>query len=154
VHAEEKYLVDPDASLGTWFARVHETIAVASRITLQRVFEGRTLEADEVAEEQIGLASDICAEAIRGLSRLWPDAHPASTREDIIELISREPHPGVEGWEAVSSCLLRCCAELEPLANGLREGDLPMASAAEGNQVMNSLYYAALHAFGLVYVLC
>jgi hypothetical protein len=37
VQAEEKYLIHPSSTLGTWFARVQETISVASRVTLMRI---------------------------------------------------------------------------------------------------------------------
>lgn len=155
VHAEEKYLIAPGSTLGTWFARVHETIAVASRVGLARIEDGRDLAEDETASEQLGLYADICAEAIRAAARVWVSEGSSEAREQIIELVSAD-QTGLERlcWEELVICILRCCAALEPIANGLRAGDLPMGEPTDRTEVANCLQEVAGHAYRAAVVLC
>ena len=155
VQAEERYLVDPDATLGVWFARVHETIAVASRVTLQRIDESRRPGEDEVADEQLGVHADICAEAIRATAQVWGGGPSPLARAEILDLISGRSRPMEQlTWSVLLVILTRCSAALEPLANGLREADLPMAEPTDCEVVAECFLSAALHAFEAVHVLC
>jgi hypothetical protein len=152
--AEEKYLAEPGATLGTWFARVHETIAVASRVSLERFEEARSLTEDDVAAEQVGLQADICAEAIRAAAQAW-GVPPTHAREEILGLVlSRHPtHPEFR-WIALLESLVRCNAALESLANGLREVDLPMGPPTDCHAVAESFVEVAGHSYGALYALC
>jgi hypothetical protein len=155
LQAEEKYLVDPGATLGTWFARVQETIAVASRVTLRRIEECRLPAEDDAADELVGLYADICAEAIRAAAQVWGERPSPRAREEILHLVSsRQPSADRLCWKTFLESLARCSAALEPLANGLREMDLPMGEPTDCERVAESLLEAARHAFGAVYVLC
>lgn len=155
VQAEERYLVDPGATLGIWFARVQETIAVASRVTLRQIDEGRRPSEDEVADEQLGVHADTCAEAIRATAQVWGGGPSPLARAEILDLISGRSRPTEHlTWSALLVMLARCSAALEPLANGLREADLPMAEPTDCEVVADCFLNAALHAFGAVRVLC
>lgn len=152
--AEEKYLADPGATLGTWFARVHETIAVASRVSLTRIEESRALAEEDVAGEQVGLQADICAEAIRAAAQAW-GVRPSDAREEILSLVlDRHPAPVESQWKALLGSLARCNAALEPIANGLREMDLPMGTPTDCEAVAESFVEVAGHSFGALYALC
>jgi hypothetical protein len=154
LRAEEKYLVDPDATLGTWFARVSEPIAVASRVTLARIAEGRLPVEEDIAKEQIGLFADICAEAIRAAAQVWGTAPSAQVREETLQIVARRaPMDGACSRTALK-CLVCCIAALEPLANGLREGDLPMSEPADCEVIAESLLGVAGQAFAAVGALC
>lgn len=134
--AEEMYLVDSDATLGTWFARVAETLAVASRVVMNWVDEGRSLEEKEVVLEQAGLFADICAEAIRAASRAQGKERSAQARGEVLEAAFVSPAAVMDSsWSARLSVLARCTAALEPVANGLREGDLPMSEPTDCDRV-------------------
>lgn len=155
LQAEEKYLVDPDATLGTWFARVQEPISVAARVTLTHIEESRLPIDNAVAEEQLGLHADICAEAIRAAAQVWEQGPSPRAREEILDLVSRRRLPPSQvSWSALLISVARCSAALEPLANGLRERDLPMGEPTDCSQVVDSFVEAAGHAFGATYVLC
>ena len=155
VQAEERYLFDPGATLGIWFARVQETIAVASRVTLRGIDEDRRPSDDEVADEQLGVHADICAEAIRATAQVWGGGPSPLARVEILDLVSGRFRPTQElNWSALLLMLTRCSASLEPLANGLREADLPMAEPTDCEVVADCFLSAALYAFGAVYVLC
>jgi hypothetical protein len=155
LQAEEKYLVDPGATLGTWFARVQETVAVAFGVTLSRIEESRPPSEEQIVEEQIGLHADICAEAIRAAAQLAVGGPSAGAREEILRLVSQRRPPAPQPrWAASLECLARCTAALEPLANGLREGDLPMGEPTDCDRVTESLLEAASQAFGMVHALC
>jgi hypothetical protein len=149
--AEEKYLADPAATLGTWFARVHETIAVASRVSLARIEESRSLAEEDVAAEQVGLQADICAEAIRAAAQAW-GVRPCDAREEILALVmNRHPTPAESQWQALLESLICCNAALEPIANGLREADLPMGTPTDCEVVAVSFIEVAGHSFGVLY---
>ncbi len=152
--AEERYLVAPGASLGTWFARVHETIAVASRVTLARSAEGRLPGECDVASELAGLYADICAEAIRGAAQLLEGESPRRARDEALDHVSAVRVRLVDlTWERLLELLVCLNAQLEPLANGLREGDLPMGEPTDCDLVMERLVAVAEGAFGAVCVL-
>lgn len=154
LQAEEKYLIDPEATLGTWFARVEETIAVASRITLARIDEGRSALNGEIAAEQIGLFADICAEAIRGAARIWgPSPSPHTTEMIITFAADRAAIAGPPSWATILATLARCSAALEPIANGLREADLPMGEPTDCDQVCDCLIEVAACSCGGLYAL-
>ncbi|HWC47859.1 MAG TPA: hypothetical protein VG448_03150 [Solirubrobacterales bacterium] len=151
--AEEKYLVAPDASLGTWFARVTETLAVAARVVIERT-EG-DCGPGEFTAEQLGLFADICAEAIRAAAQVWGSSSSSRAREEIVELIISTPHPSaspssIGGLWSLAGCL----AAMEPLANGLRDGDLPMGEPIDCDRVAEALLGVALHAFQAIEDLC
>jgi len=153
--AEEKYLVEPDATLGTWFARVAETVAVAARVVLERLEEGRRPEEAEVAGEQLGLFADICAEAIRATSQVWSESPSSQAREEIVQLISDSPRTLTgPSWVGALGSLAQCVAALEPLANGLRDGDLPMAEPTDCDRVAEALLEVAIHALQAIDALC
>lgn len=153
--AEEKYLVEPDATLGTWFARVAETVAVAARVVLERLEEGRRPQEAEVGAEQLGLFADICAEAIRATSQVWGESPSARAREEIVELISDSPRTLTgPSWVGTLGSLAQCIAALEPLANGLRDGDLPMAEPTDCDRVAEALLEVAIHALQAIDALC
>jgi hypothetical protein len=154
LQAEEKYLVNSRASLGIWFARVQEPICVACRITLQRLAEGRRLGEADVAAEQAGLQADICAEAIRAAAQLWPDGPSPEARDEVLALVAARARiaSGVV-LSDVLSALVGCTAALEPLANGLREEDLPMGDPTDREAVIASLVEVIDHAFGVIYAL-
>jgi hypothetical protein len=155
VQAEERYLVDPGATLGIWFARVQETIAVGSRVTLRQIDEARQPDEDEVADEQLGVHADICAEAIRATAQVWGGGPSPLARVEILDLVSGRSHPIQQlTWLDLLVLLARCSASLEPLANGLREADVPMAEPTDCEVVADCFLNAALHAFGGVHVLC
>jgi hypothetical protein len=152
--AEERYLVEPGASLGVWFARVHETIAIASWVTLSRAEEGRRPSEKDVATELAGVYADISAEAIRGAARLQREGGPQA-RDEVLDYVSSfNARLGILGWERLFELLASLNAQLEPLANGLREGDLPMAAPTDCDVVMARLVAVAQNAFGVVCVLC
>lgn len=155
LQAEEKYLVEPGASLGTWFARVQEPIGVGCRVTLRRLGEGRRLGEADVAGEQLGLQADICAEAIRAAAQLSPGGPSPGAREDILAFVARRgPATSVATLPDVLVALAFCTAALEPLANGLREGDLPMGDPTDGGAVTDCLIEVGDHAFGVIRALC
>jgi len=155
LQAEEKYLVHPSATLGTWFARVQETIAVASRVTLGRIEESRGLSEDEIADEQLGVHADICAEAIRAAAQVWGGGPSPLAREEILDLVSsrRPPDPRL-CWMTFLLSLAHCNAALEPIANGLREMDLPMGAPTDCEAVAQSFIAVGSHSFGALYALC
>jgi len=153
--AEEKYLARPDSSLGVWFARVHETIAVASRVTLARLGESRGPSEGEVADEQLGVYADICAEAVRAAAQVWVGGPSPHARMEILREVAGGHRPTEQlSWPALLVSLAGCSAALEPLANGLREADLPMREPTEGGVIAECFRGAAEHAFGAVHVLC
>jgi len=153
--AEEKYLVAPDATLGTWFARVAETVAVAARVVLERLEEGRRPEEAGIAGEQLGLFADICAEAIRATSQVWNKTSPAQAREEIVELILASPRTLTgPSWVGTLGSLAQSVAALEPLANGLRDGDLPMGEPTDCDRVAEALLEVAIHALHAIDALC
>lgn len=155
LQAEEKYLIEPGASLGTWFARVQEPICVGTRVTLGRLEEGRSLWEAEVAGEQLGLQADVCAEAIRALAQLSPGGPSPEAREQVLYFVARRfALPTVVGIPDLLVVLARCTAALEPLANGLRDGDLPMGPPTDRDAVEEPLLTVAKQAFGAVNGLC
>ena len=77
--AEENFPAEPGLSLGTWFARVQETIAAAARVTVVQIERRRLLVEDDVASEHAEVFADICAEASRAAARLG-DCAPAGDR--------------------------------------------------------------------------
>jgi hypothetical protein len=155
LQAEEKYLVKSSASLGIWFARVQEPICVACRVTLQRLAEGRGLGEADVAAEQVGLQADICAEAIRAAAQLWPGGPSPEARDEILALVAARAR-GAFGvvLSNVLIALAGCTAALEPLANGLREEDLPMGDPTDREAVIASLVEVIDGAFGVIRALC
>lgn len=153
--AEEKYLVAPESTLGTWFARVAETVAVAARVVLERLEEGRRPEESGIAGEQLGLFADICAEAIRATSQVWSERPSAQSREEIVELIIASPCTLTgPSWVGTLGSLAQCVAALEPLANGLRDGDLPMGEPTDCDRVAEALLEVAIHALHAIDALC
>lgn len=155
LQAEEKYLVEPGASLGTWFARVQETICVGIRVTLGRLEEGRSLREADIAGEQLGLQADVCAEAIRALAQIWPGGPSPEAREQVLDVVAgRFALPVVASIADLLVVLARCTAAMEPLANGLRDGDLPMGNPTDRNAVGQSLLTVAKQSFGAVHGLC
>lgn len=155
LQAEEKYLVEPDASLGTWFARVQEPICVGCRVTLLRLSEGRRLGEAEVAGEQLGLQADICAEAMRAAARLSPGGPSPGATDDILAFIARLGDTrSVATLFDVLVALAFCTSALEPLANGLRERDLPMGHPTDGEAVTDCLIEVSAYAFGVIHALC
>jgi hypothetical protein len=156
VQAEEKYLVQPAATLGTWFARVQETIAVASRVTLLRIDGSRLVSEDDIADEQLGVHADICAEAIRAAAQVWGGGPSPLARVEILDSLSgrRQPVLLELTWQNLLVGLARCSAALEPLANGLREADLPMGEPTDCDIVAECFLGVAGHAYGAVHVLC
>jgi hypothetical protein len=152
--AEERYLVDPDASLGTWFARVHETIAVASGVTLARSMEGRLPTEVDVAAELSGVYADICAEAIRAAALFRDEGSSTQARDEVLGCVVAVRVRLVQlRWERLLELLVSLNATLEPIANGLREGDLPMGAPIDCDLVMERLIAVADGAFGAVCVL-
>lgn len=155
VLAEEKYLAHPSSTLGTWFARVQETIAVASRVTLARIDGSRGPSEGEVVDEQLGVHADICAEAIRAAAQVWGGGPSPHARAEILDLLSGHPHPVHQlSWPTLLMSLARCSAALEPLANGLRDADLPMGESTDCEIVAACFLGTAQYAFGAVHVLC
>ncbi len=153
--AEENYLAEPGLSLGTWLARVEETISVAARAILAQIEHQRLLIEEDVAIGQAGLFADICAESIRAVSRL-PSDGSGSAKDDFLELVAAGDHlPPGPGWDELQEALLRCQVALEPIANGLREGDLPMDAESDHDEIVSaSLLEVARWSFGVVYALC
>jgi len=152
--AEERYLVDPGASLGTWFARVHETIAVASGVTLARAMEGRLPTEVDVAAELSGVYADVCAEAIRAVAQLREEGPSTQARDEVLGCVVAVRVRLVQlRWERLFELLVSLNATLEPIANGLREGDLPMGAPIDCDLVMERLITVADGAFGAVCVL-
>jgi hypothetical protein len=155
LQAEEKYLVEPGASLGTWFARVQEPIAVGSRVTLRRVGEGRRLAEDDIRAEQLGLLADICAEAVRAAAQLAPGGSSPAVRDAILAVVAGcRPIRPVASLFEVLVVLASCTAALEPLANGLREGDLPMGDPTDCDAVSACLVEVGVHSIGVIDELC
>ncbi len=153
--AEEKYLVAPDATLGTWFARVAETITVAACVAFEHLDEGRRPEEPEVIREQLGLFADVCAEAIRATSQIWGRRPSPRAREEIVQLISDSPRTFTgPSWVGTLVSLTQCVAALEPLANGLRDGDLPMGEPTDCDRVAEALLEVAIHALQAIDALC
>lgn len=153
--AEEKYLVAPEATLGTWSARVTETLAVAARIILVRIEEGRRLEEEEVTSEQLGLFADICAETIRATSKVWGDAPAQLARDEVLAAIFATPRTLTgPSWVGALGSLTQCLAAVEPLANGLRDGDLPMGEPTECELVAAALLEVGVHALQAIESLC
>lgn len=153
--AEEMYLVAPDATLGTWFARVTETIAVAARVVLEWIEEGRRLGETDIVGEQLGLFADICAEAIRAASRASGEGQVIQAREEILEMAFVSPMALMDStWGSRLRVLARCNAALEPLANGLRDGDLPMGEPTDCDQVAASFIAVAILALHVVEAHC
>ena len=152
VHAEEKYLVDPEATLGTWLARVQETVSVACRVTVARMAEGRSPLEGALLDEQLGLYSDICAETIRATAQAWGDSPSPQATEEIAQLLAERCRGDIalDSWHGFLMALVRCTAALEPLANGLREGDLPMGEPTDCDEVAECLLEVAQVAFGVV----
>lgn len=154
--AEENYLAEPGLSLGIWLARVEETLAVAARAVLAHIDHGCLLIEEDVAIMQAGLFADVSAEAIRAVVRLCGEQPRPEVKEKILELVATcDPLPPRPGWDELQEALLRCQAALEPIANGLRNGDLPMEAAIDREgAVSNSLLEVARHGFAVVYALC
>lgn len=155
LQAEEKYLVSPSASLGIWFARVQEPICVACRVTLARLVEGRRLGEADIAAEQVGLQVDICAEAIRAAAQLWEGGPSPAARDEVLTLVAARGRADFPiSLSKVLVALVSCTAALEPLANGLREDDLPMGDPTDREAVTACLVEVIDHAFGVIYALC
>lgn len=156
VQAEEKYLVHPGSTLGTWFARVQETIAVSSRVMLMQIDGSRRPSEDEVANEQLGVHADICSEAIRAAAQVWGGGPSPHARAEILDLLSGRPQPVNQqlSWPMLLVSLARCSAALEPLANGLRDADMPMGEPTDCEIIADCFLGAAEHAFGAVHALC
>lgn len=150
--AEEHYLIAPNATLGTWFARVQETVSVASRVTVGRIEEGGPPLEEEVAREQVGLLADICAEAIRAVRQIWPGFPAPSTENDLFEFAAVGDTQ--MSWTLLLISLARCSAALEPVANGLRDRDLPIDGSVDCEVIADSFQDVAGYAFGAVYSLC
>lgn len=155
LQAEEKYLVEPGTSLGTWFARVQEPICVGCRVTLLRLGEGRLLGEADVAGEQLGLQADICAEAIRAAARLSRGGPSPGANEEILAFVARLGRTrSVAGLLDVLVALAFCTGALEPLAGGLREGDLTMGDPTDRKAVTDCLVEVSAYSFGVVHALC
>lgn len=154
--AEERYLVSPEATLGTWFARVTETLTTAARIILVRIEEGRHLDEEEVAAEQLGLFADICAETVRATSKVWEGGQPQLAREEILTAIFASTPLTLPGpsWVGTLGSLTQCVAALEPLANGLRDGDLPMGEPTDCELLAAALLEIGVHALHAIESLC
>ncbi len=148
-------IYDPDLTLGIWLARGEETIAVAARVTLGQIERHRLLVEDDVATEQAGVFADVCGEAIRAAARIW-GGHLAQASEEILSLLgASEIAARRPGWDDLLISLAGCSAALEPVANGLREGDLPMdGEASHDGLVVQSLTGVARRAFEPVFLLC
>lgn len=155
LRAEDEFPSDPDLSLGGWFARVQETIGVASRVTLERIEQGRILVLEDVATEEAGLFADVCAEAIRAAARAW-GGNPLAASEEIFDFLARTEASGNRpGWDEILETLARCGAALEPVSNRLRDGDVPMTAVVDSDDaVMQGLLGVARQAFDVVYALC
>jgi nuclease-like protein len=153
VYAEESFLADPDLSLGTWLARVQETISVASATALGSAEAGRTLESDDVAAETLGVFADLCAETVRAAARLAPASASSNPKEAVITLACRDDWPSRIDWTDVKDSLIRCQIAIEPLASGLRDGDRPMVDAA-GEEAYLTFLEVIRQGFSVVYGLC
>jgi hypothetical protein len=155
LQAEEKYLVKPSASLGIWFARVQEPICVACRVTLVRLVECRRLGEADVAAEQVGLQADICAEAIRAAAQLWRGGPSPEAQDEILALVAARTRSAcADDLSDVLVALVGCSAALEPVANGLREEDLPMGDPTDREAVTACLLDVVDRAFGVIHALC
>lgn len=153
VRAEESFLADPDLTLGTWLARVQETISVASATTLAAAETGRVLERDDVAAEAIGVFADLCAETVRAAARLSPVSASHDPKEAVLTLACRDDCPSRVDWVDVKDALIRCQVAIEPLASSLREGDRPMTGAAE-EEAYSTFIEVIRQSFSVVYGLC
>jgi hypothetical protein len=153
--AEEKYLVAEGATLGTWFARVAETVAVADRVILGQLESGCRVEDEGVAGQQLGVFAAISAEAIRAMSQIWDRTSPTRAREEIVELISASPRScSGSSWTETLSAVGRCLAVTEPIASGLRDGDLPIGEPTDGDLVIEAFLEVAVHAFQAIEARC
>ena len=153
--AEERYLVAEGATLGTWFARVAETVAVADRVILGQLESGCRPEDEGVVGQQLGVLAAIGAEAIRAMSQIWDPTSPTRAREEIVELISASPRSrSGSSWAETFSALAMCLAATEPIASGLRDGDLPMGEPTDGDLVIEAFREVAEHAFRAIEARC
>lgn len=153
--AEEKYPAEPGASVGTWFARVQETISVACRVAVRRLDEDHRPCAADLAGEQLGLLADICAEATRAAAQTRPGGSALGSRVEALLFLAGHDAPALaECHPDVLVLLVHCTAALEPLANGLRQGDLQVADAVD-QAIVGECFLAAFgRAFAGVYALC
>lgn len=153
--AEEAFPADTGMSLGTWFARVQETIAVTARVLLNHLESGRLLDQD-VRPELMVAFGDVCAESTRALAWLG-GGDPARANQATLHFL-REFGGTVEecDWLRLQETVARCCAMLEPVATVLRNGDLPLGDARdrEGAEVEDALLKVARESFGQVCALC
>jgi hypothetical protein len=156
--AEETFLADSSYSMGTWAMRVQETLSVAARQLSARVEAGDLLFNDDVALEQAEVFADITAEAIRAGAHFWGECSPASAREEILDLLGDEYSfaPDRPGWNDLLLALAGSMAALEPVANALRDGDLPKDAAFGGSHGGAATIFTevARKAYWVVYVLC
>jgi hypothetical protein len=157
LQAEEDFVADPWFTLGTWLARVQETISVASAVALSGIDARRHLEDDDVAAEAMGVFADLCAEAIRAAARLSPESMSADPKEMLLASVGEEEvlGPAAVHWSDLKDALVRCQAAIEPIANGLREGDLPMSRDADPDGVVYAnLIEVIRQGYGVVFALC
>lgn len=107
-HAEEHYPADSETSLGAWFARVQETIAVAGRVAVDRLHENRHLDEREIAMELIGVFGDVCAEAVRAGARVRGGNSLRASENLILVLLGpRGSFPVRRGWNGLFEALDR-----------------------------------------------
>jgi hypothetical protein len=151
--AEELYLADADASLGTWLARVEETAAVAARETMGAI-EARKILADPGTAGNIaGVFADLCAESIRAAGQLVPES--PDPREDILTALEgQERGAAFPGWGDILEALASAQAALEPVANALRHGDVEMDLAGSNPDILDGLVAVASFGYGVVRSLC
>jgi hypothetical protein len=157
--AEEVYLADAALSLGLWLARVQETIGVAARVTLAGMERRELLQVAAVAEEQLGVYGDLCAEALRAAARLAESesGRSAGLKDDLLTGVASGDLPNARpGWGDLLETLARTQSALEPVASALRDEDLLVAELrASDRRVLGDCFLAvAREAFLVVDGLC
>jgi hypothetical protein len=157
--AEEVYLADAELSLGIWLARVQETIGVAARVTVAGIERCELLQMASVAEEQVGVYGDLCAEALRAAARLlepeWQRS--AGLKDDLLAGIASGDLPNARpGWAELLETLARTQSALEPVAAELRDEDLPVSAlrASDRSAFGDRFLTVAKEAFVVVDGLC
>jgi hypothetical protein len=157
--AEEVYLADAQLSLGIWLARVQETIGVAARVTLAGMERCELLQVASVAEEQVGVYGDLCAEALRAAARLLEPERQRSAglKDDLLSGIASGDFPNARpGWADLFETLARTQWALEPVAAALRNEDLPLPALRDSDRSAfgDSFLTVAREAFVVVDGLC
>lgn len=156
LRSEESFPAGEDMTLGTWFARAQETLAVTSRVCIGHIESGQLLGDRRIADEVMVAFGEVCSEATRTVGWL-NGGERARANQAALQLLWHYDLPIADpAWAEVLEAVARCSAALEPVANCLREGDVARedARSVDGDVIKQAWLEVGRLSFREVYALC